>query len=59
MGPGWFLRMSRWARHPPSWRQVKLVVAVVAVCILIVVLERIFGWPEALTVNRVPRGPGF
>lgn len=59
MGPGWFLRMSRWARHPPSWGRVKLVVAVVAVCILIVVLERIFGWPEALTVNRVPRGPGI
>lgn len=49
----WFLRMARWARKPPSWGQVKLVLAVVALCIAIVALERIFGFPDWLTPQKL------
>lgn len=51
-----FLRMAKWVRHPPSWRRVKLVFAVIALCLVLVALERLFGWPEALSPERVPRG---
>lgn len=47
----WLLRMARWARHPPSWGRVKLVVAVVVLCLLLVAVERIWGWPDWLTTN--------
>ena len=48
-----FLRMSRWARNPPSARKVKLVLAVIAVCLVLYGVERWIGWPEALSVERV------
>ena len=35
----WFLRASRWARHPPSARMVKLVLAIVAAGLIILALE--------------------
>lgn len=47
----WLLRMSRWARRPPSWGRVKLVVGVVVMCLLLVAAERFIGWPDWLTVN--------
>lgn len=47
----WLMRMSKWARKPPSARQVKLVLSVVAVCFAIWGIEMIWGWPDALTVN--------
>jgi len=50
MNPIWFVRMARWARHPPSWSRVKLVVGVVALCLVLVVIERIWGWPAWLTL---------
>lgn len=51
----WLLRMAQWARHPPSPARVKLVLGVMAACILLVVLERVFGWPDALTVEKLRR----
>lgn len=51
----WLLRMSRWARHPPSAARVKLVVAVVVLCFALVIVERYLGWPDALTLE--PRHP--
>ncbi|MDU8911529.1 hypothetical protein [Aestuariicoccus sp. MJ-SS9] len=45
------LRMSRWARHPPSPRKVKLVLAIVAACLALYAVERWIGWPEALSVD--------
>lgn len=51
----WLLRMAQWARNPPSPARVKLVLGVVAACILLVVLERIVGWPDALTVEKLRR----
>ncbi len=52
MNPIWFLRMAKWARRPPSQRQVVLVVSVVAICLAVAGIEWFFGWPEALTPDR-------
>lgn len=48
MNPLHLLRMSRWARHPPSAQRVKLVLAVIAICALIVGAERLLGTPDWL-----------
>ena len=55
MSPRHWLRMAKWARHPPSATRVKLVLGVVVVCIVIVAVERYIGWPEALTLEKQPR----
>lgn len=55
---GWFLRMARWVRHPPSPQHVKLVFGVIAIASLIYGFELIFGWPEELTPDRA-RLPKF
>ena len=54
MNPIWFLRMARWARNPPSWRMVLLVTGVIALAFAIYGLERAFGWPDWLTIERKP-----
>mgnify|MGYP006908256903 CR=1 FL=1 len=56
MNPIWFVRMSRWARRPPSMARVKFVLAIVAVCLVLFGVERIFGWPDWLTPQRFPSG---
>jgi len=48
-------RMARWARHPPSEGQVKLVLAVIAVCVAIVAVEWLVGFPDWLVPQRLPR----
>lgn len=50
------LRMSRWARNPPSEKKVKLVIGVIVLCLILVAMERLFGWPAWLTPDRVPKG---
>lgn len=59
MNPIWFLRMAKWARHPPSARTVLIWAGVIAVCLGIVGFELLFGWPDALTLNPagVPKVP--
>lgn len=47
----WLLRMAKWARRPPSARQVRLVLAVVAACFLLWGIEMLWGWPDWLKVN--------
>lgn len=54
--PRHFLRMAKWARNPPSDRQVKLFLGVVALCLVLFGIERIVGWPEWLTVDGAPGG---
>ena len=51
----WLLRAKRWVQSPPSMGRVRLGLAVVAVCAAIVVSERMGLWPDALTLDRVPR----
>lgn len=52
----WLLRMSRWARRPPSMRRVMLGLAVVALCLILYAINEIWGWPTWLTPNQVPHG---
>ncbi|MBK1634549.1 hypothetical protein [Rhodovulum adriaticum] len=52
----WLMRAARWARNPPSAGQVKMVLAILAICIGLFLVERFIGWPEALSVNSTPRG---
>lgn len=51
MNQNWLIRMARWARNPPSWARVKLVLGVIAICLAIFFYEKLFGWPDFLTVN--------
>lgn len=55
LNPRQILRMTRWARHPPSSRRVKMVIAVFALVLLIAGIERFVGWPEILTADPRPR----
>ena len=49
----WFIRMARWARNPPSSGRVKLVLAIIALCLCIVAAERIFGFPDWLAPQKL------
>ncbi|WP_168161463.1 hypothetical protein [Oceanicola sp. S124] len=51
----WLLRAVRWVRNPPSEGRVLLVAAVVAICLAIWGLEQLFGFPDWLTPERLPR----
>lgn len=50
----WLLRMSRWARNPPSGKKVIFVLAVIALCLAIWGLEQIFGFPGDWDMVRPP-----
>lgn len=54
---GWLIRMSHWLRHPPSPKRVRLVLAVVAICLTIVALEHFGLWPASWTLSRRPGIP--
>jgi hypothetical protein len=56
MNMRWLLRASRWARNPPGEKRVKLVLAVIALCLLLFGVERFIGWPDWLTVQGLPGG---
>jgi predicted acyltransferase len=47
----WLIRATRWARNPPSSARVKLVLAVIAICLLLFAIERGWGWPAFLKVD--------
>ncbi|MCC6304045.1 MAG: hypothetical protein IT545_02490 [Rhodobacteraceae bacterium] len=55
----WLLRAARWARHPPSPARVRLVLAVIGLCLVLVAIETWVGWPDWLTPAggrvRLPR----
>ncbi len=51
-----FLRMSSWARNPPSAKRVKLVLVVIALVAAIWGLEQLFGTPDWIRINSMPRG---
>ena len=55
----WLLRASRWARHPPSARSVRLVLVIVAAGLAIAALEWLALWPDWATLEegRAPRIP--
>lgn len=43
------LRMSRWARNPPSDQRVKLVLGLIVLCVVIAGVEYMGWWPEWAT----------
>ena len=49
------MRAKRWAQNPPSMGRIKLVAAVVAICILIVVAEKMGLTPDWMAADRVRR----
>lgn len=53
MNPRWLLRMAKWARHPPSRKQLQMIFGVLALCLLLLAVERFVGWPEWATVDRM------
>ncbi|MGB5560025.1 MAG: hypothetical protein WBN04_18680 [Paracoccaceae bacterium] len=54
--PRHFLRMAKWAKRPPSESRVTLFFGVLLLCLLLFGLERLFGWPDWLTLPDTPRG---
>ncbi len=56
MNERWLLRASQWARNPPSWKRVKIFLAVLALCLILFAVERFAGWPDWLTVNGRAKG---
>tara|TARA_R110002049_G_scaffold23545_10_gene83727 strand:+ start:117384 stop:117557 length:174 start_codon:yes stop_codon:yes gene_type:complete len=55
MNPIWLLRMSRWARNPPSLKRVLLVFGVIALALIIGGIEWMGWWPDWATAERIPR----
>lgn len=47
----WFLRMSRWTRHPPGLRKVIALAVTVGLCLALYGIEHLWGWPDWLRVN--------
>jgi len=57
VNPLWLLRMSRWARNPPSKQRVLLVFAAISVAAGIWGIEALGLWPDWATAERIPRRP--
>lgn len=55
MNMRWLLMAKRWAQNPPSMGRVKLVAAVIGVCVLIVVAEKLGLTPDWMAADRVRR----
>ncbi len=53
MNPRWFMRMALWARNPPSRRRIQIVVFAVICTAILYGIEQYFGWPEALTAEKI------
>lgn len=49
------IRAKRWALHPPSGRMVAMVLGIVALGLTLAGIEWLWGWPDWLTVNSLPR----
>ena len=45
------IRLAIWARHRPSRQLIMITLAVLAIVVVVVTYERVFGWPEWLTVG--------
>jgi hypothetical protein len=50
-------RLAMWIRRPPSPRKMLIIAVVVAAALAIAGIEKYVGWPDALTVERLPRNP--
>lgn len=52
---GVLVRLALWARRRPSRRHVQVMIAVIVLAAVCVLVESVFGWPDWLTVERLPR----
>lgn len=50
-------RLAMWIRRPPSPRKMLIIAVVAAAALAIAGIEKYVGWPDALTVERLPRNP--
>ncbi|WP_261194279.1 hypothetical protein [Pseudoruegeria sp. SHC-113] len=53
LGPRWLMKMSLWARNPPPLKKVLFVFGIIGVCLALFAVERLVGWPDWATVNRM------
>jgi hypothetical protein len=53
MNPIWLLRIKRLITNPPSPAKIKLILAVVTLCLGVWGIEQIWGWPDWLTPQRI------
>lgn len=51
----WLLRAKRWAQNPPSAGRVKLVFAVIALCLALYGVEKTIGLPDWMKVEGSTR----
>lgn len=51
----WFMRAVRWARNPPSAKQVIFVFGLLAILLAIAGIEKFVGWPDMFTAERAPK----
>ncbi len=50
----WMMRAKRWAQNPPSSKQVKFVLAIIAICLAIFAYDQLIGAPDWMTLERHP-----
>lgn len=55
MNPRWLFRMARWAHRPPGEARVRLVLGVVALCLLLAAVEYFIGWPDWMSLQPTGR----
>lgn len=53
----WMMKAKRWAQNPPSARQVMFYFGILAACLVLFGIERLWGWPDWLTVNSLRKLP--
>ncbi|MGJ8622372.1 MAG: hypothetical protein ACSHW1_06300 [Yoonia sp.] len=53
MNHRWLVKAKRWAQNPPSPAQIKFIAALIGLCLILFGIEHVFGWPDALTPNRL------
>lgn len=53
MDQRWLFHMAKWARKPPSAKQVKRVLVIVAICLALFAYERMFGMPGWMQIERI------
>ncbi len=51
LGLQWLARMAHWAHHPPSMRRVVVVLVAIALCAVLVAVDKAGLWPAWLHVN--------
>ena len=55
MDPRWLMRAKRWAQNPPSTAMVLMVLGIIAACIALWGIERVYGFPDWLAPNDMRR----